>query len=100
IQALGGERDEFAIDGVALEEDLGNTGEERDVPADVRLNVEASDLRSEQQAAHIRGNTEIDEPQFFERVDHDHVPAAPANLHEIQQQARVIGGRVAAKQHE
>ena len=88
--------DEAVVDGVALEQQLGHAGQQRHVAADVRLDVQAGDLRAEEQAPDVGGNAEIDQADFLDRVDDDDLAAVPADVHQRPHQPRVVGGRVAA----
>src|SRR5262249_23207146 len=62
----------------AFEEQFGDPAQERDVAADVRLDVEAGDVRAEQERAHVGGHAEVDEPELLDRVDDDDLTAAAA----------------------
>ena len=67
----------------AFEQHLGDAGQQRDVAADVRLHVQAGDLRAEQQAPRIAdGTRKLTRPSSFDRVDDDDVPAAAADRHQ------------------
>ena len=84
----------------ALEHVLGDAGQQRDVAADVRLDVQAGDPRAEQQAPRIARHAEVDEPDFFRRIDDDDVAAAAAHRHQAAKQPRMVRRRIAADQHE
>ncbi len=61
LEALGVPVDEGRIVAAAFEHALGDAGQQRDVAADVRLHVQAGDLRAEQQAAHVARHAEVDQ---------------------------------------
>jgi hypothetical protein len=84
------------VDGVASEHCLQQRLEERDVGADVGLQVEVGDLRPEEHAANVGGDAEAGEAQLADRVHDDHLPAAAAEVHEQRDEPRVVAGRVRA----
>ena len=90
--------DERAVVAAAREHVLRDAGQQRDVSADVRLQVEAGDAAAEQHAARIARHAEIDEADLLRRIDDDDVAAAAAQRHQAAQQARMVRRRVAADQ--
>ena len=85
---------------VHVDDAFGDTGEQCEIAADVRLNVQARDIAAEEQAFDIAGNAKPDEACFHEGVDDDHLTAASANVQQRPHQPRVVAGRVAAnKEH-
>ena len=81
---------------VHFDDALGDTGQQCEVSADVRLDVQRRDLRPEEQADRIAGDAEVHQPGFDNGIDHDHMPAAAANVLECRHQPRMIAGRIAA----
>ena len=79
-----------------LDDPLGDAGQQRQIAADVRLHVQARDLRAEQQAPDVARHAEVDQPRLDDRIDDDHFPAAPPHVHQRRHQPRMIAGRVAA----
>ncbi len=59
---------------------LADAGEQGQVAADMRLHVEAGDLRAEQHAPHVARHAEVDQPRLDDRVDDDHLAAAPRTI--------------------
>ena len=55
-----------------LDDALGDARQQGQVAADVRLNIEAGDLRAEEQAAHVAGHAEVDQPRLNDWVNDDH----------------------------
>src|SRR5215813_7985445 len=53
LKALRGLGHERCVDGPALEDEFGQSGKERQVAANVRLDVEAGNLRTEKQAPNV-----------------------------------------------
>src|SRR6266542_7024528 len=96
---LGALLDERAIFRPALEQSLCDAGEQRDVAADVRLDVQARNAGSKKEAGRIARYAEFDETDLLRRVDDDDVTAAAADLHQAAEQARVVGCGIAANQH-
>src|SRR5262249_29112046 len=80
------------------EEGLGDTVQQSDVAADVRLHVEARDLRPEQETPNVRRHAEFDEAKLFNGVDDDDVAAAATDRHQRPHQARMVRRRIAADQ--
>ncbi len=64
------------------------------------LDVLIGDARAEQQAARIGRHFEALEPDLAQRIDHHHRPAAALELHERAHEAWVVGGGVAADEHQ
>lgn len=91
--------DELAIDAASFEHDFDDAGQPGDVAADVRLDVLAGDLRTEQQAPRIARHAEVDEAEFLRRIDDDDFAAASPNLHQAAHQPRMVRRRVAADQN-
>ena len=82
---------------VRLDDALEQRLEQRDVAADVRLEVEIGDVGAEEQAAPVRGNAEAHEPQLAQRVHDDHLAAALPHRDELGDQPRVVARRVRAR---
>ena len=89
--------DEHPVEGVRLDDAFEQCLRERDVRADVRLEVEVGDLRAEQQALRTGGHAEPREAQLFERVHDDHLAAARPQVHELRDEAGVVARRVRAR---
>ena len=89
-------RQERLVVSVHFDDAFGHSGQQGEIPADVRLHVQRRDLRPEEQADRIAGDAEIHQPGLDDRIDHDDMPAAAANVLERRHQPRMIAGRVAA----
>src|SRR5262249_56501047 len=90
LEAFGGAADKIALYRIALENHLCGARQQGDVAADVRLNIQAGDLRTEQETHDIGGHAEIDQAEFLDGVDDDDLAAATANVHECSHQARMV----------
>ena len=75
--------------------------EQRHVRADVGLQIEIGDRRTEQHAAPVRRDPEARQTELTQRVDDDDAAAAPPQLHELGDQPGVIARRIRARdQHQ
>ncbi len=87
-----------SVDGIQFLEGLGDSPQQRQITANVRLNVVAGDLRAFQQGHRIARHAKFYQASFSNRVDHDDFAAAASNVHQAGHQPRMIAGRVAADQ--
>ena len=88
--------EERAIDRAHFENAFGDAGDQGQVAADVRLDVERGDLRAEEHADRIARHLEVDHAGFDHRIDDDDLALAAGKVLERRHQPRVIAGRVAA----
>ena len=88
------------VDAAALEDDLRDPGQEGDVAADGRHEIEVGDAGAEEQAPHVARHLESYEPEFLERIDHDDLAATALDLHQRPHEPRMVGRRIAADQKE
>ena len=84
------------VRGPHLDDPLGDARQQGQVAADIRLHVQAGDLAAEKHAARIAGDAKIHHADFAHGIDHDHLPAAAADMHQGRHQARMIAGRITA----
>ena len=56
-----------------------DSGQQRQVTSDIRLDIRARDFRPPQQAAWIAWDAKIDQTQFNRRIDDDHLTTTTAN---------------------
>ena len=96
VVVVGVLRDERLVHRPALDQGPGDRGQECNVAADVGLDVNVGDLRSEEQAADVRRHLEPHEPDLAKGVDHDDLPAPAAVLDDRPHEPRVVGGGVGA----
>ena len=93
--------DERAVVTAAFEHVLGDAGQQRKIAADVRLDVQAR--QSALPNSRLRGSLgtrKLTSPISFSRIDDDDVAAAAAHGHQAAKQARMVGRRIAADEHE
>jgi hypothetical protein len=77
-----------------LHDPLGNAVKQRQIAANVRLNVGRCDLRPEQQAPRIARHAEVDHAGFDHRIDADDAPTAVADLHQRRHEPGMIARRI------
>ncbi|MCE9525788.1 MAG: hypothetical protein K8R36_07010 [Planctomycetales bacterium] len=75
---------------------LGDTGKERQIAADVRLDVERGDFGAEEEGPRVAGDAEADEAGLDDRVDGDDMSPTAADVFQRRHQARMVAGGIAA----
>src|SRR5262245_669159 len=72
--------------------------EQRQITADVGLDVQGGDFRPEQQTADVARHAKIDQPGLYNWVDDDNLAAAASDAHKRPHESWVVARRISSDQ--